>query len=249
MKGLNDVTRRTVTRLVLTAAVSLVAGATGLAEHPEGRAAVLENRKAMQEQDRRQNTLPPAPAPAPAADMDSARLREVVAAGWRVARPGLDRAIEDYMPQINPSLPTKVSVYQQQSRLSEKADVSARAEGDNIVLLLTVRGNVLFFKTTQPTPLGRWADPKFSVDYDVQVKVTIPRPVNGQRPRVSSVLVEVSNVKSDSQNAAADVVKAANEVSKFLGGPDFKRRLEQSLSGKRPVMTDTINSLLERTAR
>ena len=149
----------------------------------------------------------------------------VIREAWIKSLPELNHAIEAALPSINPQLPTKVNVTHQESRLSRDCQVSVRLVGNTIRLKVTVRRNVLFFKTTTPGPLGSWADPKFSLTYDLDLDATITFAAKTGILELGPATLTMHNVSWDSQNFSGDLVKIADTVYKFVTHKDFMAKL------------------------
>lgn len=150
---------------------------------------------------------------------------------WAQVQPKLDHIIEQNLPQVNPKLPKGVSIHHQSSRLSNTCNAVYSISGRYIVLTVTIPRSVLFFKTTTPTVFGSYADPAFSLDYDLTATITVEIPsTTAHGLDIRPVHVSLSNLHFDSQNLTGDLVKVADAVSKFLGGPDFLAPITQSRS-------------------
>jgi hypothetical protein len=158
----------------------------------------------------------------------------VIREAWIKSLPDLNLAIQAALPSINPQLPTKVNITHQESRLSQDVHATVRLVGNSIHLKLTAVRNVLFFKTTTPGPLGSWADPKFSLDYDLDLEVAITLPTRTGILEVGPTVATMRNVKWDSQNFSADLVKIADTVYKFFTHKDFMAKLLKDRQMKFP---------------
>lgn len=155
-----------------------------------------------------------------------------VAAGWRAAQPDLNKAVEQQMGEVNKKLPDGVSLYEVHSTLGAEPKVTARQDGNAVRVSISVPRNLLIAKSTTPTVLGSYADPKISVDYDLTLDVVIAIPSQTQPLRVTEMKAVVSNVNLDSQNFSADVLKAVGSVIDFFGGPDFRSILEKKIADR-----------------
>jgi hypothetical protein len=97
----------------------------------------------------------------------------------------------------------------------------------NTQFRLIVNGNYLDFRSTQPTALGKWADPAFEVHWDMQVSGTV---VIGPPPRVTGV-ASVRNLKIQPRNVAGEVAKFVHTVVDwFVKLPDGRQKMEEALN-------------------
>jgi len=167
----------------------------------------------------------------------------VIREAWIKSLPELNQAIQAALPSINPQLPTKVNVTHQESRLSRDVQVTTRLTGNTIHLKVTAVRNVLFFKTTTPGPLGSWADPKFSLDYDLDLEAAITLSTRTGILELGPATVTMRNVKWDSQNFTADLVKIADTVYKFVTHKDFMAKLLKDRQMKFPGLDVKLRDL------
>lgn len=109
---------------------------------------------------------------------------------------------------------------------------------------ITVRSNYLEFTTTQPTPLGSYADPRLSVAYDLTLNATIPLPAPNAPLAATSAVAHVANAHADTHNLPADIVASLADVVRFFGGPNFKTIAEQKIDARTVDFTNQINTML-----
>jgi hypothetical protein len=143
---------------------------------------------------------------------------QVLCDAYNRARPALNSQLETKAyEQLNPVFPSGWSMHHQQSRLSSSCTSRAYLSGNAIVLQVSVPRNVFFFKTTQPTVLGSYADPEFSLDFDLVVTASVQVPsTTGQLLHVGAVTVSMQNLHPDSQNLTADAIIAIYDAAKAL---------------------------------
>lgn len=174
-------------------------------------------------------------------------LYDALSQGWAVARgPACD--------QLKSAVS---SAWQQQSRQSlydincslaatGNLDVfqGVGNESNKIKLQYTLAGNYLEATTTQPTFLGQWADPRFSLSYNAVVTIVLSVPNLSQGIQVESAIVNVQNTKLDSQGLVADIVVFFNSVIDFFTGYNFINRAQDVINANQINLTQPINNAL-----
>ncbi len=110
--------------------------------------------------------------------------------------------------------------------------------GSNAVsLAITVPGNTFAATSTQPSVAGSYADPRFSIAYDVELDADLTlNPL-----AISNATIHVKNVSLDSQNLVADIAKA---LDSFFTGGKYRDLAERTLTVSRALPVDTINGML-----
>jgi hypothetical protein len=103
--------------------------------------------------------------------------------------------------------------------------------GAPLHLRFVVPGNLVEFSTTTPTVLGRYADPDFSVRYDLELRVELMLPSAPGPLRVASIRAVPTNSKLDSRNFTAGLGFALNDVNKLFGGSDFVALAQRMIDG------------------
>ncbi len=124
------------------------------------------------------------------------------------------------------------------------------ANGD-VQLEYYVPGNYLEFTSTQPTVAGKWADPRFSVTYDLDLVAKLV--VNGPPGLTAdSATVYVRNSNIDSHGVVADVVLDFAKALKATLGTDFKGMGEAAINSQKvsfkgllQKQLDQVNALLK----
>ncbi len=135
----------------------------------------------------------------------------------------------------NPRMPRGFSVHSNArseltSRCSARAEVLTAGGGD-IRVRVTMPGNRFFAQITQPTVLGGWADPKFTITYDLQADITIRVPRTTDQPLgIGRSVVTVSNIGWDGRNWSGDLAKAVNTLVGAVRGQDLVSRWTQDRS-------------------
>jgi hypothetical protein len=89
----------------------------------------------------------------------------------------------------------------------------------------------VFFNLTTPTILGEWADPRFSIDFDLTASTEIRIPTSvSDRLSAGPTRLTVSRIKPDSQNATGDIALAVTRIVAAFSGQDFIGPLTQDRS-------------------
>lgn len=124
--------------------------------------------------------------------------------------------------------------------------------GNQLGLRYSLRGNYLEATSTTPTAAGKYADPRVSCAFDLDLKLSLTLPTKPGPVTVQLLSAAVSNAKLDSHNAVADVGFALSAISKFFGGPDFVAIFEKIIDDRVKVdfskqanqTLDALNRLL-----
>jgi hypothetical protein len=107
-----------------------------------------------------------------------------------------------------------------------------------------VNGNYMYFKSTQPSAAGSYADPAFEMHFDLLVTGIVVGPAGvGQRPHVEAVVASVPSLTVKSRNVVGGVVLS---VVKFFMQMPWGRELIQQAADQmlRRDITDQINAQL-----
>jgi hypothetical protein len=142
------------------------------------------------------------------------------------------------------SIAKGVTPYNIACTMGQPGDLSVQpgnyANGQTLEMKYIVRGNWIEFDTTQPTALGKWADPRFSCTYDLHLTLSLqfgaaPGPLN-----ITSVKAQVAESKLDSHGIIADLVFVANAVTKVFK-LDFIKKAQNAINGKKFDFTKKLN--------
>lgn len=174
-------------------------------------------------------------------------LNDALSTGWAVARgPACD--------QLKSAVNTGWQQQSGQSLYDINCSLAATGnlevfqgignESNKIKLQYTLPGNYLEATTTQPTFLGKWADPRFSLSYNSVVTIILSIPNLSQGIQVESAVVQVQNAKLDSQNLVADIVGFFNNVIDFFTGYNFINRAQDTIIANQINLTQPLNNAL-----
>lgn len=152
-------------------------------------------------------------------------------------------------PRIRPfSIRSDARVQMSPNCGARAAVVTACADSARIRLLLP--RNVFFINITTPGPLPGWADPRFSIDFDLSADAQIILPTRAGAPLgLGQVTVRATNLHWDSQNLTGDVVRLANSIATLLTGNDLTAQFTRDLSFSFGGVTTTLGQLSPLTSR
>ncbi len=119
-------------------------------------------------------------------------------------------------------LPSGVKIVRPEIRISQACTAEAAYLNNGIQVSASLRRNVVLFNLTTPSLLGQWADPRFSIDFDVNARseIRIPATVSGGLS-VGPTQLSLTNMKLDSQNATGDIARAGAQIWSVFSGRDF----------------------------
>jgi hypothetical protein len=156
-------------------------------------------------------------------------LRDQLTSAWNAASGAIRQSVLDYVRGLHFEGQSLYNVVFNPGAL----DFRIVSQFNSVALQVVVRGNYLKFTSTQPTPLGSWADPTFEVRFDIEASLQLTGPA-ALRP----FDVRVRNLSIDSQGVVADVLLFASRVISFLGGPDYLNTVEQRFDN--PAFRDNL---------
>jgi hypothetical protein len=116
--------------------------------------------------------------------------------------------------------------------------------GGAFVIVYPITGNYLEMTARTPPGLGAWADPRFSVKFNLMLTVTIPVPTQTAPLAVKSALGSISGAYVDSHNLSGDILKAFASVVAFFGGPNFQAMVQNALNSQNIDLTSFVNTAL-----
>jgi hypothetical protein len=135
-----------------------------------------------------------------------------------------------------------------ESRLTSACTTHAQVltvSSDNITVDIALPRNLFLFHMTTPSVFGSWADPKFSIDFDLSahVSVNVPTKVTDSFG-VGQTSFTVSNIKLDSQNVTGDIAKAVYSVYNYFGGRDMLAALTRDQTFNFPGIQTSFAKLI-----
>lgn len=159
-------------------------------------------------------------------------VSDAVIAAWNEARELLCDQIRTELGKSD-RFEKGVTFYKIDCRLQPAVQFSVRQRGPNeLEFRASLKRNLLIASATTPTFLNKDFDPRVSLDFDVDLSVSVAlQPSTAQTFKISGIYAGFSGTKFDSQNWTADVLKATSSAFAFLTGIDFKRMAESTLNG------------------
>ena len=109
---------------------------------------------------------------------------------------------------------------------------SVATAGANALTATLSIGGYVAARSTTPTALGSYADPRFSLAIKANMVITLAVQNNASDTlRVDRALFTLSNATLDSQNFSGDLLKfVANDLIPFFHGPNYKRLAETAIN-------------------
>lgn len=142
--------------------------------------------------------------------------------------------------------PKGYTLYNQKSLIGSGGKLTDSLDGANLMLTYFVPGNYLEFTSTVPANnLGKDLDPRFSVTYDMTLKITIPIASALTGLQASNAAATISNIsKPDSHNFTGDLGLTVASIVSFLGGPDVAAQLTSGLNNRSFMITQQVQAVL-----
>jgi hypothetical protein len=115
------------------------------------------------------------------------------------------------------------------SKVTARCSAIARMAGGGITAQISLPGNVVYFYLTTPGPIGGWADPKFSITYDVEATLFIRIPTAAGQPFRVEASARIFNLRPNSHNVTGDAARAVASVADFFTGGAVSRLIPQDI--------------------
>lgn len=132
--------------------------------------------------------------------------------------------------------------------IGDITNLQAKLAGKNTVeLSITVPGNHLADKFTQPSIAGSYADPLLRFDWDMNLVIDLKVTGNAPYLTVTKATAQVNNVKTDSGNFAGDIavywLGIGNAVSQRIDAKtiDFTKLANTQLTGQAAALQPPAN--------
>ena len=154
-------------------------------------------------------------------------------------RPALDRAMLAIVSeQVNKTLGGHYVHSNSNHQISQSCSAHAEYHGNRLTVKMSIPRNRIFLQIMTRGFVGELApeaaDPNFWTRYDLHLTATfrLPSTANGRIVQ-ESLHYSASNIdKPDSRSLPGKALLAANDLSVFLGGPDFVARIRQTQHGQ-----------------
>lgn len=158
-------------------------------------------------------------------------------------RPALEQAIKSELSRGD-RIAKGVTLYNINLRLGQP---NVRASSSNFELSLP--GNHIYFKSTTPTALGKWADPALEVNFDLRM-TGVMQPPSATTPRgaVRHAVVSVPHLRIKPRNVAAGVATTVAAIVRWFAKAATGRDIIQQTADRvlRRDVTSAINRQLSR---
>lgn len=105
--------------------------------------------------------------------------------------------------------------------LANRGELQAMADGPRLAFKYFLRGNSVTAKITTPTVFGSYADPKFTVTFDMELIANVGRLPDG-KIGVTSVHAYLHNSRLQGRNVTGTIGLAIADVVGSVGGPDVR---------------------------
>lgn len=150
-------------------------------------------------------------------------------------REALDRAMLAMVRgQVNPTLGGHYAHSNSNHQISHSCHAHAEYHGNRLTVRMSIPRNRIFVQVMTDSIFGSGLDPNFWTHYDLDVTATflLPTTVNGGVVQ-ETVSYRAYNVdRPDSRSITGKLLLVANDLSAFLGGPDFVARMRQAQAGQ-----------------
>ena len=168
---------------------------------------------------------------------------------WDVLRPQIEKGFPKFLGK---EYVKGVSAYDVKTDLAKKGTLECWVYNDQLSIRYTLSGNSVAASLTTPDAevgpfkigVGKYADPRVSLTFDVQITIGIKFQLHGA-PVINEAKGVFLNAKLKPQNFSGDVLNGANELVKFVGGPDFKAKAEGLLNGQGKDFSKSLADLLK----
>ncbi len=119
--------------------------------------------------------------------------------------------------------------------LADRGQLYARVFPPEIIYVLP--GNSARFHMTSPTIFGKPFDPKFHIDFDLELVINLDL---GRSPQVGSARAVVTNARLRGANVSGTVGLAVTDLVKFLGNDTLRQKLQERINGRGADLSDQI---------
>jgi hypothetical protein len=182
---------------------------------------------------------------------DPRLLNQALENAFRRDAKNMEKAVRDYLGKGD-LLARGVTLYDINVRVGKPSFRLTSANSFEFV----IRGNYMYFHTTTPTDLGKWADPAFQLEFDLRLRSTLSLPTSrNPRFRVVSSVLDVPHLTIKPRNftggVATTVAVVTNSFVKLVTGRDYIRRaadkyLHYDCTKALNARLDNVNNVLAR---
>jgi hypothetical protein len=166
-------------------------------------------------------------------------------------RPGLDRAWSKVRGPLTNLLRQELgkggrwngqTAYNIDVQLAKQGQLKAMAFG-SVGLQYILKGNRVTLTMTTPSIFGSWADPRFSIDFDLILTLNVQAQV-GAPLKVNTASASVNAGRPQGANLSGDIAVAAANIVRFFGGPDFLGRVQSQINARQFDAAGQVNAAL-----
>ena len=125
-----------------------------------------------------------------------------------------------------------ITLYKIGCKMPDGELIASQNGGRGLKLAYRVKGIAFSATSTTPTVFGSYADPRFSVAFDLDFELALALQESGDVLRVSAAKGVVSNARIDSHNAVGDALKWLDgNLVPIIQGQSFRSQAEAALNG------------------
>lgn len=169
-------------------------------------------------------------------------LRQTITAAWESSR---SNTCDDLRARLGQGdlIYSGVTLYDLVCNMGEITDFAMQSQGpSSVVLHLNIPGNYLEFTSTTPSALGSYADPRFSVRYDLRVMLTLSISGGDRLIRVQKAAASIQNAKLDSHGLVGDLILT---LGNFFTNGKLTPLAESALNSARVDLTRQVSTKIE----
>jgi hypothetical protein len=169
-------------------------------------------------------------------------LRQAVNTAWETSRAQTCDDLKNELGKGN-LIAAGVTLYDIVCNMGEQGEFTMQSQGASGMLMqYHIRGNYLEFTSTTPTALGSYADPRFSVQYDLHMTLQLSI-AGGDRPlRVLKAVAAVQNAHLDSHGVVGDLVLT---LGNFFTSGKLTPLAENAINSAKVDLTRKVSAQIE----
>lgn len=169
-------------------------------------------------------------------------LRQAVNTAWESSR---DQTCDDLKNELGKGnlISAGVTLYDIVCNMGAQGEFTMQSQGASGMLIqYHTRGNYLEFTSTTPTALGSYADPRFSVQYDLQITLSLSISGGDHPLRVLKAVAAVQNAHLDSHGVVGDLVLT---LGNFFTGGKLTPFAENAINSAKVDLTRKVSAQIE----
>ncbi len=146
------------------------------------------------------------------------------------------------------SLPKDIRLVRQRFDLSPGCKAQVNYTGNQLSITASMPRNIFFAHVTTPGPVGQFADPSVSIDFDVTVTATVTIPSTPQQGlSLGPARLRIFKIDPQGQNLTGDVGVAVAKLADEFGKFGFADKLAQGFNvslGEMKLEIDKFSTVL-----